>query len=91
MKYLVWLCAVSACMAAETIAILPANVALKGPEARHQLIAEGNVDGRQQDRTRTLKWTSSNASGATVDDSGLVTPVADGTAVISAGPARATA
>jgi len=90
MKYLLCLFAVSACMAAESITILPASIDLRGPEARHQLIAEATVAGRQEDHTRTVKWTSSNPSVATVDATGLVIPVSDGSATITAGTAHAT-
>jgi hypothetical protein len=86
---------------ADSLAILPCaaepgqtkvcpTIRLDGPEARHQLLAEATAGGRQQDVTRTLHWTSSNPSVATVDAQGLVSPVSDGTATITAGSAHAT-
>ena len=74
---------------AAPLAILPPHIELNGPEARHQLLAESTTDGRQQDVTRTVKWTSSNPAVATVDVTGLVTPISDGTTTISAGDAHA--
>ncbi|HEY3837610.1 MAG TPA: DUF1549 domain-containing protein [Bryobacteraceae bacterium] len=77
-------------LAADSTIILPAHIRLEGPEARHQLITEATVDGRQQDVSRTAKWSSSNPLVASVDGSGMVTPVSDGMATISAGAAHAT-
>ncbi|MGH9660585.1 MAG: Ig-like domain-containing protein, partial [Bryobacteraceae bacterium] len=64
--------------------MLPRSAELSGPEARHQLLAEATVDGRQEDWTRSAAWTSSNPKIATVDATGLVTPVADGQVAITA-------
>jgi hypothetical protein len=75
---------------ADTVAILPPQIHLNGPQARHQLLAETTVGGRQQDVTRTTHWTTSNPAVATVDAQGLVTPISDGTATISAGTAHTT-
>src|SRR5690242_14329024 len=52
--------------------------------AAHQLLAEAAVDEHQEDWTRTAHWTSSNPAVAKVDQTGLVTPVGDGAATISA-------
>ncbi|MGH9722148.1 MAG: Ig-like domain-containing protein, partial [Bryobacteraceae bacterium] len=68
----------------QSLSILPGSADLSGPEARHQFLAEAVAQGRQQDLTRSAKWTSSNPKVATVDAAGLVTPVADGTASITA-------
>jgi hypothetical protein len=76
-------------LSAAPLTILPGNVELNGPEARHQLLAEETADGRQEDVTKSVKWTSSNPAVARVDAAGLVTPVGDGTAVITAGGAKA--
>src|SRR5262245_33034295 len=70
--------------AAPPLAILPASVELAGPAATHQLLAEASVDEHQEDWTRTAQWTSSNPAVAGVDQTGLVTPVADGSATITA-------
>ncbi len=71
-------------LAAQTLAILPGSVALNGPEARERLIVEA-TDGRfQEDWTRKAEWHSSDSKIATVDASGMVLPVADGEATITA-------
>ncbi|MFN0105654.1 MAG: DUF1549 domain-containing protein [Bryobacteraceae bacterium] len=72
------------CLAAPQLAILPGTVTLATAESRHQLLAELADGGTQADWTRLAKWTSSNPSVATVSLAGLVTPVADGTAVVTA-------
>jgi len=74
---------------AQTQTILPTQVDLQGPEATHQLLLQATIDGRQDDQTRTVKWTSSNPSVATVDAEGVVKPISDGTTVITAGKAQA--
>jgi len=63
---------------------LPNAIQLRGPEARHQLLAEATSGGHAEDWTRTAHWSSSNPKVATVDQTGMVTPVADGTATITA-------
>src|SRR5437867_1868306 len=69
---------------AASLSILPNSAELNGPEARHQFLAEGSVDGRQEDWTRAAEWSSSNPKVATVDQTGLVTPVSDGSVTITA-------
>src|SRR6266446_7351652 len=76
--------AASGALFAADLSILPKAVELNGPEARHQLLAEASVDGHQEDWTRAAAWTSSNPKVATVDQTGLVTPVADGAVTITA-------
>src|SRR5260370_3845406 len=71
-------------LASADLSILPKSVELTGPEARHQLLAEAAVDGHQEDWTRAAAWSSSNPKVATVDQTGLVTPVSDGTVTITA-------
>src|SRR5436190_7540689 len=66
------------------LSILPKTVELSGPEARHQLLAEASADGHQEDWTRSAAWSSSNPRIATVDQTGLVTPVSDGAVTITA-------
>src|SRR2546427_5132974 len=66
------------------LSVLPSSVDLRGPEARHQFIAQATVDDHQEDWTRTAQWTSSNPAVARVDQTGLVTPVADGEVTITA-------
>ena len=71
-------------LAAPKLAILPSNVSLtKSVEVQH-LLAE-SVDGvYQQDLTRKVQWSSSNPQIASVDQEGLVKPVGNGEATISA-------
>jgi hypothetical protein len=73
--------------------LLPPAIELNGPEARHQLLAEANDGPASEDLTRQAEWRSSNPKVAKVDASGLVTPISDGEAVITAKTqaARATA
>src|ERR1700674_3446764 len=74
----------SSALAAANLSILPNTAELNGPEARHHLLAEASVDGHQEDWTRAATWTSSNPKIATVDQTGLVTPVSDGAVTITA-------
>jgi hypothetical protein len=71
-------------VAAQTLAVLPPAVNLSTPESRQQLIAEAIVANHQEDWTAKVKWSSSNPQVATVDSNGLVKPISDGDAVISA-------
>ncbi|MGA2133159.1 MAG: DUF1549 domain-containing protein [Bryobacteraceae bacterium] len=64
---------------AATLRILPPSATLEGPESYQQLLAQS-----QQDDTPAAHWTSSNPSVATVDKAGVVRPVADGEATITA-------
>jgi hypothetical protein len=68
-----------AAFAAGALKVHPESVTLADPFARRQLIVE--ADG--QDATRMAKFASSLPNVATVDESGYVLPVADGTAEIS--------
>ena len=69
---------------AQTLTVLPPSVNLRTPESRQQLIAEATVNNHQEDWTAKVKWSSSNPQVATVDSNGLVKPISDGEAVISA-------
>ena len=69
---------------AQSLVVLPPTVTLSTPESHQHLIAEATVDQHQEDWTGKVKWTSSNPQIATVDAAGLVSPVSDGDAVISA-------
>ncbi len=69
---------------AQSLTVLPTAVELPNKEARQQLLAEAKTNGYQQDLTRTAEWTSSNPSIATVNEKGIVTPVSDGEALITA-------
>ena len=65
--------------AAGPLTVHPESVTLADPFARRQLLVE--VEGR--DATRIAKFSTSQPNVATVDESGYVLPVADGTAEIS--------
>jgi hypothetical protein len=64
--------------------VLPGSVALDGPEAYQQLLAEASAEGHQEDWTRTAQWTSSDPNIAKVDPGGMVRPAGDGEATITA-------
>ncbi|MDQ6666541.1 MAG: DUF1553 domain-containing protein [Acidobacteriota bacterium] len=70
--------------AAGSLAILPQTVTLTGPEATHQLLVEAAVADHQEDWTRNAHWTSSSPGVVTVDQTGLLKPIADGQATITA-------
>ncbi len=78
------LIAAASLQAAPTLAILPAKVSLNGPAASQKLIAEQTDGAFQKDLTRSVQWSSSNPAVASVDPTGEVRPVSDGTAVITA-------
>jgi hypothetical protein len=65
--------------------VFPESVALTGPRASQRLMVLTNSDGKVVgDRTALAKFSSSNPAIATVDETGLVRPVGDGEAVITA-------
>src|SRR6266852_9709665 len=70
--------------AADNLTILPDNIELNGPEARHHLLAEANLGDHQEDWTSKVQWQSSNPKIAIVDANGEVRPMADGSATITA-------
>jgi hypothetical protein len=76
---------------AADLAILPGPVTLDGPESYQQLLAEASLDNHQEDWTRTARWTSSNPAIATVDQTGMVRPIADGEVTITAAAQTRTA
>jgi hypothetical protein len=78
------LLALPALLAADSLKVLPDSAILRGPEARHQFLAEATSSGHQEDWTKNAQWTSSNPAVATVDATGLVTPVSDGDSMITA-------
>ena len=79
------LCALAGVAFSQTLTVLPPSVILTSPESRQQLLAEATVNSYQQDWTHKVKWSSSNPNVATVDANGLVKPVSDGDASITAG------
>jgi uncharacterized protein YjdB len=64
-----------------SVTVSPASVTLD-PNGTQQLTA--NVDATPASADKSVTWTSSNPSVATVSESGLVTAVAQGTATITA-------
>ncbi|MBM3727267.1 MAG: DUF1553 domain-containing protein [Acidobacteria bacterium] len=77
--------------AAPKLSVLPGASTLSTPESRQQLLAQSSEGGREADWTRQARWSSSNEAVARVDASGLVSPVGDGEAVITAAANGATA
>ena len=69
---------------AQTVAVLPREVALATSESRQQLIVEADVAGHMEDWTRSAQWSSSNPNVAAVDQTGLVKPAGDGEALVTA-------
>ncbi len=76
--------AATALAAGDGLAILPSTIVLATPESRQQLIAELTAGGFQQDLSQKTRWSSSNPQIATVSSSGVVSPVSDGEADITA-------
>ncbi|HUQ95430.1 MAG TPA: DUF1549 domain-containing protein [Bryobacteraceae bacterium] len=64
--------------------VLPPESTLSTSESRQQLLAEGAAGGFHEDLTGKAQWTSSNPGIAAVDAAGIVKPVADGEATITA-------
>ncbi len=62
------------------LSVLPPTTELRTPESRQQLIAQTPAG----DQSRQTRWSSSNPAIAKVDAAGLVTPVSDGEATITA-------
>ncbi len=81
---LLWLLGCVPASAAEW-KLLPADVTLTGPHASQRLIFVSEDGGQVvADRSPDAKFTSSQPAVATVDERGVVRPVADGEAVIMA-------
>src|SRR4029453_9688325 len=67
------------------LALLPAESTLTGRHAIQQLVVESMAEARfTGDRTATAKFSSSDEKVATVDGAGLVRPVSNGQATITA-------
>ncbi len=79
-----FLCLYLRTVSAQSVAVLPANVELTGPEARQQLLLEATSAAHQEDWTRSAEWTSSDPQVATVGAHGIITPAGDGEARITA-------
>ncbi len=65
------------------LTLLPPDAELRTPESRQQLIAELASPEGNQDVSKQTAFTSSNPAVAKVDASGVVSPVADGEAIIT--------
>jgi len=67
------------------VALLPGRSTLHGPHAVQQLVVETVAEGRfTGDRTADAKFATSDDRVATVDEAGVVHPVTNGTATITA-------
>jgi hypothetical protein len=65
--------------------LIPPKSTLAGPHASQQLLVESVANARfTGDKTTSAKFTSSNPAVATVDEKGIVQPVADGEVTITA-------
>jgi hypothetical protein len=87
----IFLSAVVACAFAQadavvsSLALMPAKTTLVGRHASQQLLVETVANERfTGDKTASAKFQSGNPAVATVDDTGIVHPVKDGTATITA-------
>jgi hypothetical protein len=73
-----------------SITVTPANASIQTP-ATQQFTATGTFsDSSTEDITKSVSWTSSDASKATIQNSGLATGVAAGSATITAASAGKT-
>ena len=66
-----------------TVALLPPESELRTPESRQQLLAELTSPEGNSDLTKRTQFTTSNPAVAKVDAAGVVSPVADGEAIIT--------
>src|SRR5438105_2085172 len=72
-------------LSAAELKILPANVALTGPQASQRLLVLAEENGKIiGDRTSLARFSSSDESVAKIDSRGIVRAVADGEATITA-------
>ena len=73
------------------LALLPADVVLRGQGARQQFLVERRGDGTYVGPAANCNFSSSNPNVATVDAEGVVTAVGDGRAIITARSGERTA
>jgi uncharacterized protein DUF1549/uncharacterized protein DUF1553 len=82
-----WLAAAGRLRAADELTIQPAGdtarAALAGPESRIQLVASRLISGSPRDVTHYVAYEVSPPGIVSIDRSALVTPLADGTAVVT--------
>ena len=70
---------------AQDLVVLPSDVTLSSRESTQRLIVQRQADGEAtQQIADGVAWTSENPDIATVDEHGVVSPVADGNATITA-------
>lgn len=70
--------------APKTLEIYPARIAFTGPRDEQRIIVLGIWgDGRKHDLTRTATFTTTQAKTATVDPTGVVRPIRDGTTTLT--------
>jgi hypothetical protein len=69
---------------AYVVSAVPRVVTLQGPDARQQLLVTATHPGRELDVTDRAKFSSSEPAVAIVGDDGVIKPVGDGTATITA-------
>ena len=74
-----------------SISLFPAEVRLSGTLKQQQLIVSTGVEQREVDLTLSARYQSSDESIVRVDEAGLLTPVANGRAKITAQVGEATA
>jgi hypothetical protein len=85
MRKAIWMLACATLWGAPAdLKVYPGDITLPSREARQQLLAQASVDGRDEDWTRSATWQSSNPAVVKVEAGGLLTPVGDGEAVITA-------
>jgi hypothetical protein len=72
------------------VRVLPAELTLHGPESRHALLLEMQLSGPYLGEGEDATFTSSDEQVAVVED-GVVRPIANGTATISATSSQGTA
>ena len=77
--------------AADGLALFPPTVTLDGLDARQQLVLTETAAGKQADQTSSAVYSTSAPGVAIVSPSGVVTPVGDGEAIITASAANKTA
>src|SRR3954468_10083549 len=79
------LCASQSRAAAPAYVLLPKSTTLSGDHSSQQMLVEQLLDQRiVADKTAAAKFKSSNSSVATVDENGIIHPVGDGEATITA-------
>jgi hypothetical protein len=67
---------------ADPFVVAPEKVALHGPNSRQQLVVLSKANGLDVDLTQKSEYVSENPTIATVDESGIVRPVGNGSATI---------